>query len=274
MTTSAFTFNGVDLGAYLYAEKINRPLTAGQSHVTTQVPGMRGVLFHRTQTAQRTVSFQVSWVGSSHANAATIRQTIASLLITSLPAALVYPDEPNLVLWAKLSGETNLDQIGTMRRGVITFDCFDPDSQYATEDATSISSTGGASGGSVTTVNNQGNLATWPREEFTLDGDATFVDVLHVESGRHLLIGTPDSSTAPPVAPTTLLLNGNCTTTSGWGVSGTAVDGGNTAGAAGASFAVNPGGTALGAQYTGGSYGTNVGTAPNLWHGPRMGLSL
>ena len=454
----AFSFNGLSNSAFgMRAEKIVRPITAEQSHVTTEIPGRRGALFHRTQTKPRMESFAVSFTGATLADAQSMKQALAAWLVTDSAVPLSTPDEPGLILWAKLSGATDLEQIATMRKGTITFECDDPDLQSATEDETDISSPAAtsivttskdgfvgnagsvwatvrsaASGSSVNdngngegenfvgamdstgtyqiirmflyhslagtttpplaaridlagataysvvdslclfagtqaatlgygdfdaftgpeladrvaapvapgaiaifmlndagiaylasvgtgtakfcvrlasdvdnvtptddlhlfaiassestaytpptlvlrfdsgttaTIQNPGGLASWPRFEMTLDTDATFVNVTHVETGEHITLGTPPSAGGDaPASPQTTQLNADCTTLVGW-TTGSSCDDGV------ASGTMASDGHSLSPQFTGGSFGTETVTVPRHgWHGPveRVGLA-
>jgi predicted phage tail component-like protein len=260
--SDSFTFNGLSSAAFgLHVEKYIRSITAEQSQVTTEIPGMRGSYLHRSKTLPRREGFLVSFLGTTQLNAQEIKRALAAWLVTDVPAPLATTDEPGLILWASLTGTTDLDQIAAMRRGTISFDCYDPDLQSATEDETDISSPAGVTGGSCATVQNGGNLATWPREEITLDGPASFLTVTHAETGAHITLGTPESDTAPADAET-LQLNLDCTTMTGTSDAGDP-DNGDRSGVMVSS------GSTMSPQHVGGSFGTGT-----TWHGPMARAAL
>jgi predicted phage tail component-like protein len=182
-----FTFNGTSSASMnLKVHDIRRPIMPSVKRTTVDVAGMDGNFLLDTKVEERRIDIEVSWLGADLAASMANAHALAAWLYTESPAELTFVDEPGLVYYAQLSGDTDLDAIAKYRRGVISFACSDPHT-YATSDDTTPLVKG------TNAVTNDGGVPTWPVITAVLGADTTFVEVECVETKEMVRVGFPES---------------------------------------------------------------------------------
>jgi predicted phage tail component-like protein len=256
--TTFFTFAGVtDLSMGLVVDDCIRAMAPPQTIVSQQVPGRRGAYFQRVQDEVREFGLKVWHNGTSSTDANAIRRALAAWLILDAPAELTFEDEPGIVWMAMLSGTTDLAEIATLRRGTLTFVCFDPDGIQAAETTADIAT-------GTNTLLLYGQRPTRPRVELSFSDAATFAMIRHQETGRYVLVGTPPSVDDTPAVDDPARLHNECVSVAGI-PDGLSADGGTVP--SGAAMVSN--GHSISPLWAGGSFGAGAS-----WHGPTKRYAL
>ena len=197
-----FTFNNQTAASLgLGVTDIRRALMPEVKRLTQEVAGMHGSYLMATTVGERMVEIDVNFDGSSLADARTDTHSLAQALWSPTPLELVFDDEPNLIYYAQLDGTTDLEAIGTFRRGTLIFACSDPFAYSDTPTEVAIAAIGD------TAVTNGGGMETFPVIEVTLTGETTFLQVSCAETGEFVRIGEPYDGSGTPEEPMALVLN-------------------------------------------------------------------
>lgn len=252
-----FSFDGIsddDMG--LIVEGIERSLVAPSSNKTQKVPGKSGEYFFGSEFGIRRTTIRVAFVGTNRNTVQENVRALAGWLTTDIPAPLIFADSPDYRIDAKLSGDTNLQEIARMRKGTLVFESFDPDIKSLNEDSTAVY------GGSNLIVNTGGKKV-YPRFDLMFSGNPTsFVKITRIDTGQYIMIGQSGTIDETPTSPWEDILGASCKTHANppW-IEGSAgvLHLGEVTGA------MQSNGTSLSTDWLDGSYG--VGDA---WHGPLL----
>ncbi|OPX86830.1 MAG: Phage tail protein [Pelotomaculum sp. PtaB.Bin104] len=122
----AFTFNGISSTNYLIENNVHHSILPPLAHRSLFVPGRVGVYDFGVYVGSREIAVDVTVTGNSQAELRTKVRSIASWLYTENLAPLVFSDEPDKTYYARVSGNTDLEQIAAVSQGTITFVCPDP----------------------------------------------------------------------------------------------------------------------------------------------------
>lgn len=126
--TTGFTFNGGHTSAYnLMALNIKRSFHAPVSPRLITAPGKAGAYnFNDPDVDMLVFDVQVLMLERGNREYHETRRRIAQWLFTGEEKPLVFDDEPDKTYLAMLSGDTNIDRVGSSGTATITFVCSDP----------------------------------------------------------------------------------------------------------------------------------------------------
>lgn len=119
MTT--FSFNGQDFSELMVVNDIRRPLLSPVSNTFTDVGSQKGVIFSYNKYAEKTIEVDFTVIAKDSAALQVIKQRIAGFLYTATPQQLLFSDEPDRYYLAVIEGSFEVEQIGGIGQGSITF---------------------------------------------------------------------------------------------------------------------------------------------------------
>lgn len=252
----AFLFDGISSKNYFEVEKIERDILPPITHNLVEIPGRKGAVHQGSKKGVRefTVTIRMRETNIDDLNAKI--RTVASWLDQEEAKQFELEKEPGLYYMAFLSGDTNLDEIGSVGKGTLTFLCPDPDAFNKVETLVPLIS-------EVNQISVEGTAPTFPVLKFTMKQDVTFLSYIGENPNDAVVLGRSveaDTQTAAPKEELIFDDDMESLTGFGWSVGGTQVDGGSVAGsflATNQTFTYN-----------------DIGTG-DKWHGPaiKKGLS-
>jgi predicted phage tail component-like protein len=124
-----------------------------------KIAGRGGAVSFKSKLGIRKFDIDVTLLGTSEAGLAQSRRDIAKWLFTDVEKPLIFSDEPSVTYQAKISGDTNWNQLPNMGESKISFLAVDPHGYGAIKTAT-ISS-------NPQTINNTGTASAFPIITFT-----------------------------------------------------------------------------------------------------------
>lgn len=242
-----FSFNGVTKSYVRALRGIERPTWATIEQEIIEVPGRPGGYSSNKTMRVRLIHVPVEVSGVDHMNLQRAKEDVASWLITDEPKPLIFPDEPDRVYFAEVTGDLNLDEILNKGKGVISFVCPDP-LKYSSNLKTGIiqNPTG------PIILQNLGTAETAPIFDITLKQSTSFLDII----GEHdyMRIGQTPSVDVTPINPKETVLWDQMNSLTGWAnAQNSDIDGGTVAG----DMRTN------GYEFSASSFGTG-----SSWHGP------
>lgn len=249
MTTS-FTFDGIDSSQYFLVTKIRRSVVPPIKDKLVVVPNRPGAYDFGWDYQVREIEVDIAIKAQTIPELRQKVRDIAKWLTTSEAKPLIFSDEPDKMYYARLSGDTNLDQMAELGQGTLKFICPDPYAYAASPTTLQVAS-------SPFTVNNPGTADTYPVITVAFSQPATFFGI--TKEKEYVMVGSPESVEEAPFVEQELVLWDECADLSAW-QTGTILDG---TGVISGSM-----GTANGYFYVT-DYGTGSG-----WHGPALKRSL
>ncbi len=179
-----FTFNGRDSRElFPLTNAIHRPYLPPVTVPSFDIPNRAGaVAVQRNDIGVREIEVEVTFMMDSWAGVRQRVREMAAFLIYSEDKPLIFSDEPNLMYYARFnSGDTDLEEIAKMGRGVLNFTCFDPFA-YELEETTAIM----PSLQIETTVVNNGSTIVYPRFRVVPTMDAQYLRIANVTTGQFI----------------------------------------------------------------------------------------
>ncbi|MBX6361278.1 MAG: phage tail family protein [Acidobacterium ailaaui] len=127
--TNGFTFNGRHSSEFpLIVNSKPRQIAPPISPKLLSIPGRPGAYDYGAEIGTREITIGVSIFGDNSSEyRSAIRQIAAWLLpLDGKPKQLIFDDEPDKYYLARLSGQTDLDELVTFGSTTLTFLCADP----------------------------------------------------------------------------------------------------------------------------------------------------
>lgn len=178
-----FTFNNISSSAYFYTHSITRQVLPPLEFDLRSIPKRAGAVPGKTILGVREIEIEVSLYADNWEDLRTKMETvIAPWLYTEDPAPLIFSDEPGRIYYAKLSGNTDLEELIYIGKTKLVFVCADP-YKYATSEKSILFST---TGDSVFT--NSGTGKVFPRIRVVPTGTQSFVKFTNVTTGKAVLL--------------------------------------------------------------------------------------
>jgi predicted phage tail component-like protein len=178
-----FTFDNISSAAYFYTHSIERQIMPPLEFELRNIPKRAGAIPSKTIIGVREIEVEVSLYADSWEDLRTTLETvIAPWLYTEDPAPLIFSDEPNRIYYAKLSGETSLEELIFIGTTKLTFVCADP-YKYATAEKSILFST---TADSVFT--NAGTAKVYPKIRVVPTGNQTTIKFTNVTTGKAVLL--------------------------------------------------------------------------------------
>lgn len=131
-----FTFNGIRSDTHFLTNKIDQGVLPPINFDTVSIAGRHGAVSYKSKLGIRTFEIKVTLLGVSETDMRQKIRDIAKWLFTDTERNLYFSDEPAITYQAKVSGDTNLDQLVNMGETKITFIAVDPFGYGATKTAT------------------------------------------------------------------------------------------------------------------------------------------
>lgn len=121
-----FIYNGYDFSNDVKVLKITRPMLAPQDITSTDINGRAGSLFNRKTSKSYEIKIEIMFHADTPIECMDKLRMLGSKLDSSVPARLVFKDEPDKYIMAVLGGSTEPDRDGKKIRVEINFYCPDP----------------------------------------------------------------------------------------------------------------------------------------------------
>lgn len=178
-----FTFNNISSSAYFYTHSIARQVMPPLEFDLRNIPKRAGAIPGKTILGVREIEIKVSLYADSWEDLRTkIETVIAPWLYTEDPAPLIFSDEPNRIYYAKLSGDTDLEELIFIGTTKLKFVCGDP-YKYATTEKNLLFSTT-----ADTVFTNAGTAKTYPRIRVVPTATQTNIKFTNVTTGKAVLL--------------------------------------------------------------------------------------
>lgn len=119
-----FTFNGRSSDAYFFVQNVNRSLLPTINSRLVHIPNRNSPYDFGSEFTKRELTIDVVYIGTDFTNLRAVVREIAKWLNPLSGAKpLIISDEPNMTYQAKLTGDTDIEQIITIGKGTLTFEC-------------------------------------------------------------------------------------------------------------------------------------------------------
>jgi predicted phage tail component-like protein len=152
-------FGGVSSEGIFRITEIRRPILPSLQDVTKKVNGRPGVMNFGQQIDVRIIEVDIVIPADDRTSFRRKVEEIAGFLYSKEAKTLQFFDDLERVYFARLTGDTNIEQVVNMGRGTITFICFDP-FKYAAEPTVVLDSN--VINNDLLVINNQGNQPVKP----------------------------------------------------------------------------------------------------------------
>lgn len=239
-------FNDIDLPDFVLVNKLTNSLLPEVTQKTIKVPGRWGLYDFGNEVGVREIEMEYTIVASDSVDLRAKAREFANWLYYDEAKPLIIMEEPDKTYYAKVTGNTEVDEILRLGQGTVTFICYDP---FAYGDEKTIDLVGEE--GETFTVSNEGDVEAYPTLHFEFNDSTTEFSILAGE--RYMYFGQPAIIDAGTPTPTrTRILHDDCSSLANWTM-GSYVDGGVVDGemiSDGNAFRVS-------------NYGTGA-----AWHGP------
>lgn len=250
------TINNVDLSelfdegtdAYFVVNAVRGRDEDEYGLLQTRVPTRVGAYLLGKETGNRVVEVDFTLKGASHVDVRNKLTHIRDLLQTQ-ELTLVFDDDPEIYHRGTSVALTKRNEVNTIYQGTLVFDC-DP-YRYYVSTKTYVFTDG------LTNATNAGTATAEPIYTLTANESITYADVFN--DVNYIRVGQPAPVDVTPIAREEIMMSDAMSSTVGWTVAGTGVDGGIVAGTM----------ESNGYSFSASSYGT--GTS---WHGPALKRSI
>jgi predicted phage tail component-like protein len=138
---------------------VKRPLLPSLEDTTMKIIGRPGLINFGQQIGTRNIEVEIIMISNDFVSFRSLAEQVATFLYSPDPEELIFSDEPDRVYFARLSGDTEIDQILKYGRGTLSFVCFDP-FKYAANETVLLDSN--VLSGEVVSINNGGNQPVKP----------------------------------------------------------------------------------------------------------------
>jgi predicted phage tail component-like protein len=240
-------FAGVDIPSFVKVKRVGFSILPPISNNLLTIKGRAGAYNFGKDVGVRKISVDIAIVAPNPNQVMQYATELAEWLFHEDEQPLIIADEPNVIYYATVDGETDIDEILNVGEGTIEFICTRP---YKYSNIIKEVTASPQSTDDIITVVNDGGVETYPEIELTFRQNASSIAV--ISSDKFVLVGEDetDEKTAEDLHP--LVLWDAMSSLEGW-TSAISVDGGVVAG----DFMTN--------SYSFQASGFGSGTA---WHGP------
>lgn len=121
-----FTFNGIDSSTYLIVNKVKHSVLPPLEPRLRTAPRRAGAYDFGVDVGTREIEVDVTVIGTDGADLRGKVRDIAEWLYQEDLCPLVFSDEPDKTYYARLSGDSDLEQIRSFGKGTLAFLCPDP----------------------------------------------------------------------------------------------------------------------------------------------------
>jgi predicted phage tail component-like protein len=242
-------FGGVDIPPFVKVKRVGFSILPPITNNLVTIKGRAGAYNFGKDVGVRKISVDIAIVTPNPNEVMRYATELAEWLFHEDEQPLIIADEPNVIYYATVDGDTDIEEILNVGEGTIEFICTRP-YKYSNVIKQVISSP--QSTDEIVTVSNEGSVDTYPEIELTFRQDASSIAV--ISSDKFVLVGEEETAekTAEDLNP--LALFDPMSSLDGW-TSAISVDGGVIAG----DFATN----GYSFSVSGGDFGSGT-----YWHGP------
>jgi len=120
------TIDKVPSTPYFEILDVRRPILPPIEDVTEQIGGRHGLIDFGQKIGARIIEVDIMLHSTSIEEFRKQVDRVASFIFSSEVRELQFSDEPNIIYYARLTGETNLEQLVSWGTTTLTFVCFDP----------------------------------------------------------------------------------------------------------------------------------------------------
>ncbi|MDQ0976609.1 putative phage tail component-like protein [Neobacillus niacini] len=243
----AIKFQNVTLPSYVKVTDIKYSILPSIDHKTEKIYGRAGTYDFGIELGERKIEVEIMLLGIDEHDVIKKARDFATYLFHKDLQPLILLDEPDKMYMARVSGETNIQELFSTGTATIVFICPSPYAESLTEKTVDWSPVDYT----PITITNNGSAETYPVVDMTIKSDTTSIAILNAE--KFVKVGSEDVVDKSKVAIDPLVLNDLMDTYTGWSLHNV-VDGGVVAGA------LSSDGIAI--KQTNGDYGTGT-----QWHG-------
>ena len=179
-----FTYNGIDSDTYFFTHSIERQIMPPIDFDLKTIQQRSGALPTKSVLGVREIKIAVSVYGDSWTDLRTIlEQNIAPWLYQTEDKELRFSDEPGRKYYAKLSGDTDLEELVFMGSAELTFVCSDP-FKYNTVEKSILFGTGA----NPSAFTNAGTAICYPTIRIVPTADQATVKFTNTTNGKYILL--------------------------------------------------------------------------------------
>lgn len=210
------TYSGINLTEYIKVTKVNKSILPNKNITLTSIPNRHGAYYNRSTYEPRIIEIDYIFKGNNSEEYNKLIRDLASNLDANEPSELWFSDEPNLVYYAILQGDTGIDNIKNIGSGKLTFIC--PDIYaYSIDEKEVIMEN------NTFTYNNEGTASVYPVMEFKFSQDASYLNITS-PNGEKIIIGSP-ASVDKKAKKKSNKVHEDMTSTQNWTNAGNVLDG-------------------------------------------------
>lgn len=250
----SFFFKDISSENYFIVEKVYRSLLPPVENTSVKVAGKPGAYPQKTELGIRKHTFVIRMREDNIDDLNGTIRTVASWLFSDAPEKLRLKKEPDKYYYAKLDGDTDLEEIVKIGKGSLTFISEDPIAYDQIETLIPVSA-----GTASAPVSVGGTYKSFPIVRATFNQPSTFFSYGTDNPWEQVLLGKAVEMGQENAVPAeTKVYDDNGESMNGWSATGVNIEEENTGTM-----------TATGNKFTYSSMGTGNG-----WHGPAVKRAL
>jgi predicted phage tail component-like protein len=216
--------NNIDIPSFVKVTDIKQSVLPPVSQKTVKVNGRAGEIDFGNEIGSREIEVEFTILGANTTDLRGKVRQLAQWLYYEEPKPLVINEEPDKFYMAKVTGDSELDDIVRYGQGSIVFYCADPYAYSTNEKEIALNQTLPED---PAIVENAGAVETFPKYRFEFTQPTTEFTV--ISDDKFMRFGKPASVDDTPVDVNPLVFADDMTTVTGW-TTATTVDGGVVAG--------------------------------------------
>ncbi|MDV2683799.1 phage tail family protein [Alkalihalophilus lindianensis] len=201
-------FNGINLREWVAVGEKSRSLAPPIENKLIEVPGRHGSYNFGHELGVRQISIPVNLLGDTREEMMEKAKDFAGVLITNEAKSLWFPDEPDVFYYAKLSGQTDMEEFVRSGKTTLIFICSDP-FRYDMEETTEQFDD------DQLTIMYNGTAEAKPIFKATIKEPSTHLSITNQE-GKSISLGFPVSMEQEAVVRKELVFHDTMTSTSSW----------------------------------------------------------
>ncbi|PEM65341.1 hypothetical protein CN613_25705 [Bacillus pseudomycoides] len=208
------TFAGKRIPDFVKVNKVGFNILPPVSNNLMKVQGRAGELDFGSQLGSRKISVDITLIVPKANEVMKYATILAEWLFYKELQSLIFDDEPDKMYYARIDGDTAIDEILSTGTGTLVFVCPSPFKESGVIKEVVIPKKPTASAHSVTITNN-GSTDAYPEIELTFSKQVTTA-VVATDDGQFFQLGEDQAPGQQSVESNKVILRDLLTTTAGW----------------------------------------------------------
>lgn len=250
-------FAGINIHDIVHINRILTPILPTRENFYKSINSNNGSIYNGFKYEEKIFKVEITIPAKTRTELVNISSRLADILNIKNPSKLII-DDSNIVYYAVLDGDTNIDKLFQIGKATLNFVCYDPIGYDKNYNSLIMDSS------NEFKFNDMGTYYSYPTLGFKFSKPATFIYLAN-EKSEAILIGSNNNTTVETIPENEIIINDNCEDSSKF------TDGGNVTVSSNRAIDGNFGVGNDGNSIISTSYGNDV---ENKWVGPTFRKNL